>query len=185
MVRCTGLTVQAPQTLAATAPPVVVNLPAVTTVSPQPLAAPALDTNTIKSMIALYGGSDAPLNQYADQLAGATQYPFWRDNPELLALIPSLETSSGRNITRPNNITNWGINYPGNNALFEKMTKQQVLDRFISGLGERDKNYAEFRTGKPLTDEELTAFSKKYSNGEYGQKLVDQRNNMRQVLGLH
>lgn len=154
--------------------------------SPQPLGTPAFDANTLKSMIAIYGGADAPLNQYADQLAGATRYQFWKDNPELLALIPHLETSSGRNVTRPNNLTNWGINYPGNNAIFETMTKQQVLDRFISGLGERDKNYTSFRTGSPLTDEQLLEFAKKYepANGSYGPNLIEGRKHLRTSLGL-
>jgi hypothetical protein len=198
----------APQTLSATAPaPVVVpvttpvtNPPStladvgknVGVTTPQPLAAPTLDTNTIKSMIAIYGGIDAPLNQYADQLAGATQYDFWKNNPELLALIPFQETTSGRNVTRPNNLTNWGISVPGNNETFSQMTKAQVLDRFISGLGERSGIYKQWRTGKPLTDQELIDLGNKYvdSDGKtygdttYATNLVKRRADIRQKLGL-
>lgn len=166
--------------------------PPVVPVSPQPLAAPAFDANTIKSMIALYGGSDAPLNQYADQLAGATRYQFWKDNPELLTLFPFQETSSGRNVTKPNNLTNWGIFGPGNNEVFSQMTKAQVLDRFITGMAERDPNYVKYRTGKSLTDQELIDLGNKYvgSDGKtygdmtYATNLVNRRADIRQKLGL-
>src|SRR3990167_5100752 len=67
----------------------------------------------------------------------AKKYPIFRDNPYLLPQIAILETSGGQNITRPNNLLNWGINYPGNNEEFSKMNVKSVLDKAISGLGER------------------------------------------------
>ena len=144
------------------------------------------DVETMRKMINVYGSHPgATLSQYADQLAQAVQkYPFWKNNPELLALVPHFETSSGveSQITRPNNLTNWGISVPGNNEAFSKMTRAQVLDRFISGVAERDSNYAKFRTGKPLTDQELLEFGDKYSNKSYGDNIVKGRNFIRQQL---
>jgi len=137
--------------------------------------------------VGIYGGADAPLNKYIPQMTEATKkYKFWENNPELLALIPHLETSSGRNITRPNNLTNWGISHPGNNEIFAQMTQEQVLERFISGLGERSPIYKKFRTGKTLTDEELMQFAKTYepANESYGPNLVEGRKNIRQQLNL-
>jgi hypothetical protein len=152
------------------------------TVQPQQNT-PLFDFN---KAIGVYGGADAPLKKHIPQMENAVKnYEFWRNNPELLALIPHLETSSGRNITRPNNITNWGINYPGNNEIFSKMTVDQVFERFVSGLGKRSKIYKKFRTGKKLTDQELLEFALIYEpqNLDYGNNLIEGRNFIKQQLG--
>lgn len=155
--------------------------------TPMPTPTPTPDNLAeMTRMLSIYGGNDAPIHQYAAQLNKARQtYDFWNDNPELLALLPHLETSSGRNITRPNNLTNWGINYPGNNEIFAQMTPEEVLDRFITGVAERSPYYADFRTGEPLTDEELLRFASIYepANQGYGQNLVEGRRHIRQQLG--
>ena len=138
---------------------------------------PELESKISKA-ISIYGGENAPILKYSSQIAQATEkYQFLKDNPYLVPLIAHLETSSGRNITRPNNLLNWGINFPGNNEIFATMTPEQVLDKALSGLGERDSNYSKFRTGKPLTDEELLEFAKKYepANDSYGPNLVNGR----------
>jgi len=172
---------QSPQTLSATP------LPSPTPVLSQPQAQIVPQSFNIGRAIDVYGGQDAPIKEHIPQMTEATKkYDFWKNNPELLALIPHLETSSGRNVTRPNNVTNWGINYPGNNETFSKMTQAQVLERFISGLGERSSIYKKFRTGKPLTDDELLEFARKYepNNPTYGPNLVQGRNYMRQQMGI-
>lgn len=138
-------------------------------------------------MIQIYGGQDAPILKYAPTMAQtASQYDFWRNNPELLALIPHLETSSGRNITRPNNIFNWGINYPGNNQAFANMSPETVAQTAISGIGERSPYYKQFRTGKPLSDQELMNFAKVYEpkNADYGPNLVQGRQHIRNNVPL-
>lgn len=140
----------------------------------------------IPSAINFYGGKDAPLHEYSQQLSKATEdYEFFEDNPYLLPVIAHLETSSGKNITRPNNLLNWGINFPGNNEAFAKMTVEQVLDRAISGLGERSDIYERFRTGKPLTDEEIVDFANTYepANLSYGPNLLDGIRSLEKELG--
>lgn len=129
----------------------------------------------ITSAIKTHGGENSPLLQYSNQLVKATEdFDFFRDNPFLLPTIAHLETGSGRNVTRPNNLLNWGINYPGNNEIFANMTMEEVLDRAITGLAKRDKAYIRFRTGKPLTDDELLDFASVYepANDAYGPNLL-------------
>ncbi|HOM78283.1 MAG TPA: hypothetical protein PLT50_03725 [bacterium] len=161
----------------------------VSTPTPAPAPMPIQDSGNVSEMIkmlSVYGGNSAPIHEYADQLDQARQkYDFWRNNPELLALIPHLETSSGRNVTRPNNLTNWGINYPGNNEIFAQMTPQEVLDRFITGVAKRSQYYKDFRTGEPLTDEELLRFASIYepANQKYGPNLVEGRRHIRSQMG--
>lgn len=150
---------------------------------------PKIDTDSLRKMIEVYGGKDAPILDAAQQIADrAGSYQFWRDNPELLALLPHLETSSGRNVTRPNNWTNWGINYPGNNEAFSQMNPIDVFSRMLSGIAERNsptlERYVKFRTGQPLTDEQLLDFGSTYepANPSYGPNLVNGRNRIRQMM---
>lgn len=121
-----------------------------------------------------YGGEDLPALEYVPQFAEAAErYPLFANNPYLLPQISVLETSGGRNITRPNNLLNWGINYPGNNEIFAEKSIPWVLERAISGLGERSSYYEPFRTGEPLTREEIEQFAKTYEpkNPQYGHNL--------------
>ena len=80
-----------------------------------------------------------------------------------------LETSGGRNVTRPNNLVNWGINYPGNNEVFAQMKPGEVLDRAISGLGERSPYYHRVRR-----DNDLEEFARIYepANQSYHSNLI-------------
>lgn len=145
--------------------------------SPQDLA---IIEQNIRRRLENYGnqtrgeGSTVPLIDYIPQMMEAIeQYDFWRNNPYLLAQIPILETSGGRNVTRPNNIANWGINVPGNNEIFAEMTKPDVFSRFISGMGERSSIYDQFRTGQPLTDEQILELAATYTpDAGYGTNLL-------------
>lgn len=155
-------------------------------VAPQQTPQPNFDENMVRQAIGVYGGG-SPFEQYAPQIAQAYErYPFLRNNPELIPLIGHLETSSGRNVTRPNNLLNWGINYPGNNPIFATMSPEAVLERALSGLGQRSPYYKQFRTGQPLTDEELMQFGNIYepANRAYGPNLVQGRRFIRGQLGL-
>jgi len=121
-----------------------------------------------------YGGKDLPLLKLVPQMVEATRrYPVFQHNPYLLPELGILETSGGRNVTRPNSFWNWGINYPGNLKAFEKMTAGEILERMVTGMGERSTYYKPFRTGKPLTEEEINSFSGVYSNKapKYGRNL--------------
>lgn len=159
--------------------------PVQTPISQYQESIPSLDNDTLQKMIKVYGGEKSKLSQFSQQLANATKHDFWKNNPELLALIPHLETNSGKYITRPNNLTNWGINYPGNNEEFAKMTEEQVLERFLLGLAQNSPYYDQFRTGKPLSDEELLSFANVYepANPSYGPNLVSGKKHIRKTLG--
>lgn len=146
------------------------------TPTPSPvMSAQSPDTEQlIRSGLTKYGGDNLPGLQYVPQLAEAAQkYPIFKANPYLLPQIMILETSGGRNITRPNNLLNWGISNPENNPIFAQMTPQQVLERAVSGMGERMPQYSKFRHGKQLTDEELEEFAQIYepANLDYGRSL--------------
>lgn len=136
--------------------------------------------NRIRAGIQKYGAGSqeqgrVDFGQYVPQLLEAVKkYPFFRNNPYLLPQIAILETSAGRNITRPNNLLNWGINYPGNNEAFSQMNPSQVLERAISGLGERSPYYKQFRdVNRPLNQEEVEQFANVYepTNSSYGKNL--------------
>jgi len=130
----------------------------------------------IARAIAVHGGKDAPTSKYANIISEETnKSEFLKDNPYLAPAIAHLETSSGRNITRSNNDLNWGINYPGNNAIFAKMNREDVIRRALSGLGERSPYYKEFRTGQPLTNEQIMKLGSIYepANSNYPQNLLN------------
>jgi hypothetical protein len=172
-------------------PTIALQAPApLSTVAPQATPTVVPQTNSVEDYVTkaiqIYGGQNAPMLSFVPQIAAAVQkYPFLKNNPELIPLIGHLETSSGKNITRPNNLLNWGINYPGNNEIFSTMTQQQVLDRALSGLGQRSEYYNQFRTGNPLTDEQLLQLAKVYepANNSYGPNLVNGRNFIRSKIG--
>lgn len=116
-------------------------------------------------------GVPLPALDHVDQFVQATQqYPFFAKNPYLLPQIAILETSGGRNITRPNNLLNWGINVPGNNEAFSKMTPAEVVARAISGLGQRSPYYNEIRQTN-----DLQKFAKIYepTNDSYYNALTE------------
>lgn len=130
----------------------------------------------IARAIAVHGGKDAPISKYANIIAEETnRSKFLKDNPYLAPAIAHLESSSGKNITKPNNPLNWGINYPGNNQIFAGMSQEDVIKRALSGLGERSSYYNEFRTGQPLTNEQIMKLGSIYepANSDYPQNLLN------------
>jgi len=115
------------------------------------------------------GGKELPVERYIPKFMEAVKkYDFFKKNPFLLPQIAILETSGGKYITRPNNLLNWGINYPGNNQLFAQMNMDEVLDRAISGIGERSPYYNEIRKTN-----DLQKFAETYepSNKDYYRSL--------------
>lgn len=143
---------------------------------PTPTPTPDPIEQKIRQGLTNYGGEDLPALNYVPQIMQAMErYPFLKNNPYLIPELMILETSGGRNITKPNNLVNWGISYPGNNEAFSKMTKEQVLERALSGLGNRSPYYSQFRTGNPMTAEELLQFAKIYEpmNYDYGRSLSE------------
>lgn len=159
-----------------------------------PTPTPAIAQSAVDLAKQFQKGFQSYLNSTGDQQGGnkidpfiqqfataAEKYDLFKHNPYLLPAISILETSAGRNITRPNNILNWGINYPGNNEIFKTKTPQEVLDIAIKGLGERSPYYQQFRTGKPLTEQEIQQFAKVYepANPSYAKNLINAMNNLR------
>jgi len=157
----------------------------VQTVAPTQLSAIPSDLDILNKMVSVYGGPKSNLSLYTNQLLEGTQYDFWKQNPELLALIPQLETGSGKYITYPNNMFNYGIRDPVINKLFEQVGMEDAIRRTLKEIGSTGKTYADFRTGKPLTDEQLMEFAKTYepNNADYGPNLINGRNHIRQTLG--
>lgn len=107
----------------------------------------------------------------------ALNYQFFKDNPDILPTIFIQETSAGRNITRPNNPINYGVSSPTISAQFAASDPITNLRNAIKEIAETGNVYKEFRTGKPMTDSELTKFAKKYepANGNYPQYLKEGR----------
>ncbi len=140
-----------------------------------PTPAPDIDVGErIRRGLVRYGGEDLPALKYLPHFTEATKkYPMFQHNPYLLPQMTILETSGGRNITRPNNLLNWGISFPGNNQAFSKMKAEDVLNTAISGLGERSPYYKKFRQSRPLTREEVEEFARTYepANPDYGRSL--------------
>lgn len=105
----------------------------------------------------------------------AETYPVFKANPYLIPAVSILETSAGRNITRPNNLINWGVRIPENNEMFKKMTQEQVLEIALRRIGKDSPYYEKFRHGKKLTDKEIQDFANIYepTNASYGPNLID------------
>lgn len=143
--------------------------------TPVPQAPQAGDIEKrIRERLISYGGEDLPALQYLPEFVEATQnYDLFKHNPYLLPQISILETSGGRNVTRPNNLINYGVRSPEIMALFERVGMQEALKRSIKEMGETGSAYARFRTGRPLTDEELMDFARTYEpmNESYYENL--------------
>ncbi len=101
-------------------------------------------TEAIEKGFDTYGG--APARKYARVFAKeAVKYPATRKQPFLVPALSILETSGGKNVTYPNNITNWGIYEP----TFKPKDVETVIERTTSGLAKRYPQYKEFqKTGK-------------------------------------
>lgn len=130
----------------------------------------------IKEAINFYGGENAPLHKYENVISEAVEkYDLFRNNPYLIPVISHLETSSGRNITRPNNLINYGIRSEKINELFKKVGVEEALRRSLKEMAETGTVYKKFNTGKPLTDEEIIEFAKIYEpeNDSYPENLLN------------
>lgn len=141
----------------------------------------------IRGAIKRYGGAEEPpLMKYAPIIEQATiEQDFWRNNPYLPIVLAQLETSMGRNITRPNNFLNYGIRSSDINALFEKVGLEDALRRSLLEIGTTGNTYKSFRTGQPLTDEEIMSFGSIYEpeNADYPQNLLNGIRELEQYLG--
>lgn len=107
----------------------------------------------------------------------ALKYQLFKDNPDLLPTIFIQETSAGRNITRANNAINYGVADPKIQAKFAARDIITNLRASIEEIAQSGTAYSQFRTGKPLTDEELMAFARKYepANADYPKYLLEGR----------
>lgn len=97
-----------------------------------------------------YGAT--PSAQAVQEMVKAqSDYPVFRDNPALLPGVSIIESSAGRNMTRPRNdptnLLNWGI-------YTDFMPKDQAhsVSRAASGIGERMSYYEPFRQSGKLED---------------------------------
>ena len=133
-------------------------------------------TPDVSQAINVFGGEDAPLHKYSHVIEEAIgKYPLFKNNPYLIPVVSHLETSSGRNITRPNNLINYGIRSEKINELFGKVGIEDALRRSLKEIGSTGTVYKKFDTGKPLTDEEILEFAKTYepANPDYPENLLN------------
>lgn len=91
------------------------------------------------------------------------EYPFFKDNPYLLPQISILETTGGKHVTYPNNYVNYGIRDANINNIFRNTTPDDVLRRTAREIGETGNVYKRFRTGAPLTEEQIADFINTYA----------------------
>jgi len=104
----------------------------------QPIQAQAVDVAKIENAIRkglIEYGANPRLVEFAPLFAQAAQkYPIFAKNPFLLPQIAILETSGGRNITRPNNPLNWGarVQATGN---YNPLSWQESINDAITAIG--------------------------------------------------
>jgi hypothetical protein len=105
------------------------------------------------------------MEQYIPTMMEAVNnYPMFRANPFLIPQQAILETSGGANITRPNNLINWGIRDPEANARFSQMTIEDVLKAAMDRLGKTTSipAYKALHHGRKATPEELKMYANTY-----------------------
>lgn len=112
---------------------------------PSPTPTPDYE-KAIKGFMTDYGAPAATLS--ADFVKEGQKYPITRKYPYLVPSLSINETSGGKNVTFPNNITNWGIKEPS----FQPTSPQQVIERTTSGIGKRAPFYEDFRNTGNLED---------------------------------
>lgn len=141
------------------------------TPAPMPAPAPAPDyLGTMEKTFEEYGAS--PEQKALEIMAGAPErYDIFKKYPYLLPALAVTETSAGKNINvnYPYNILNWGI-YPQKKGLFNPQSQAEVVEKALTGIGERMGAYEPFRrTG------ELEGFANIYAppteNIDYFRKL--------------
>lgn len=122
-------------------------------------------------------GEPLPMQDYVPNFVdAASKYDLFRYNPYLMPSVGINETSGGKNITFDNNLINYGIKFPKINAEFKATTMDDALNRSLKEMGQTGQVYKRFRTGKPLTDEELLDFANTYepTNGSYYNQIKGQ-----------
>lgn len=130
----------------------------------------------IKQGLVDYGGEDLPaIKQIPVMMNAIKSHDLFRNNPYLLPQQAILETSGGRNITRPNNLINYGIRSPQINKLFSEVGVDEALRRSAKEMGETGSVYKRFRTGAELSDTELDDYAKQFepANPEYPRNLKE------------
>lgn len=142
--------------------------------TPMPTPMPINDiSEKIRKGLVDYGGENLPALDYIPLFEqAAQQYPVFAHNPYLLPQISILESSGGRNITRPNNPLNWGARMQAQ-GLFNPISYEESINKAVSGIGERMGAYEPFRVDRPLTEEEIYQFANIYepANQSYGPNL--------------
>ena len=131
--------------------------------------------NNIRQGLTNYGGSDLPFLNYMPTVMDATKkYDLFRNNPYLIPQLAILETSGGKNVTRPNNLINYGVGSPEISKLFAEVGMEDALRRSLKEMGETGNVYSRFRKDRPLTDDELLDFARTYepANPDYPQNLL-------------
>lgn len=112
------------------------------TEKPKPTPPPGLSFDQLLEGYGKYGAT--PGAQAVQEMVKAQDYPVFRDNPALLPAMSIIETSAGKNMTRPRNnpqnLMNWGI-YTD----FEPRDQAHSVSRAASGIGERFPYYQKFR----------------------------------------
>lgn len=101
----------------------------------------------------------------------AQRYPLYQQNPYLMPAVAIYETSGGLNVTRPNNLINYGVRLPVVQRIFSQpsMTMEEALRRSLYEMAKPGSPYAKYATGRPMTREELIRFAQQYepNNGAY------------------
>jgi len=130
----------------------------------------------IRTGLIKYGGEDLPaIKQIPIMMEAIKKHDLFRNNPYLIPQQAILETSGGKNISYPNNLINYGIRSEDINKLFEQVGIDEALQRSAKEMGETGQVYKRFRTGKPLTEQELEEYAKQYepTNPQYYHNLKE------------
>lgn len=125
-------------------------------ITPTPTAIPSVSDQDFLDAAAegLKNYGDLPVATLSsDILREQKKYPIYKKYPFLTHAISILESGGGKNLSPrqgPHNITSWGINLPKD--LWNPTSVQQVLERTISGIGQRTPAYDAFRKSEDLRD---------------------------------
>jgi hypothetical protein len=114
-----------------------------------------------------------PISKYTELMAKlVTENPTLKRNPGVIAGIPILESSGGKNVTYENNPVNWGIQVQKKGG-FSPASWEETISKMATGIDNRQKDYTE---GQGLTKfrktGDLKALASWYApssdNPEYG-----------------
>lgn len=82
-----------------------------------------------------------PIAKFSELMAKLTyENPPLRRNPGVLAGVPLLESSGGKNVTFENNPLNWGIQLT-KKGQFSPQSVEEVLTKMATGVSGRQKDY--------------------------------------------